>query len=163
MIDENRPEDERGSEPGKLKRKAAGVAQAAADRVRTEAVARKGTAAGTIEQLASAVDNARDGLSESPRLSQYAGELSGSMHGLAERLRSRSIDDIVDDVRNLARRNPTIFIAGSIAIGLLGARFLKATARRERDEFASGEMGLTPAPGMPDEMPPTDVPVQGVH
>ena len=83
MIDENRPEKERtGSEPGK-KRKAAGVAQAAAERVRTEADARKGTAAGTIEQLATAVDSARDGLSESPTLSQYAGELSDSMHGLA--------------------------------------------------------------------------------
>ena len=164
MIDENRPENERtGSEPGKMKRKAAGLAQAAAERVRTEADARKGTAAGTIEQLATAVDSARDGLSESPTLSQYAGELSGSMHGLAERLRSRSIDDLVNDVRNLARRNPTIFIAGSIAIGLLGARFLKATSRRELDEEASGGMDITPAAYAADEMPVPDVPVQGVH
>jgi hypothetical protein len=124
-----------------VKSKAAGVAQAAADRARSEAETHKGAAAGTIDQLADVVDKAGGDLEGSPTLSRYASELSGSMHGLAERLRSRSIDDMAADVRSLARRNPTVFIAGSIAIGLLGARFLKATARREDDSRVAGGMG----------------------
>jgi hypothetical protein len=139
-MDETNSMNERmGNQAEKLKGKAAGVAQAAKDRARTEVETRKGTAAGTIDQLANAVDTARNDLSGSPTLSQYAGELSGSMHALAERLRSRSIDDIASDVRRIARSNPTVFIAGSIAIGLLGARFLKATTQRE-DEGSGRDM-----------------------
>jgi hypothetical protein len=139
-MDETNSVNERmGNQAEKLKGKAAGIAQAAKDRARTEAETRKGTAAGTIDQLAHAVDTARNDLSDSPTLSQYAGELSGSMHALAERLRSRSIDDIASDVRRIARSNPAVFIAGSIAIGLLGARFLKATTNRE-DEDSNHDM-----------------------
>jgi hypothetical protein len=144
VIDETRPDSDRtGTDAEKMKRKAAGVAKAAADRARSEAEMRKGSAAGTIDQLASAVDNVRGDLEGSPTLSRYAGELSGSMHGLAERLRSRSVDDLAADVRSLARRNPTVFVAGSIAIGLLGARFLKATARREETTADTGGRDAT--------------------
>jgi hypothetical protein len=139
--DQTSENDGLGNQANKLKSKAADVAHAAADRARSEAETRKGAAAGTIDQLADAVDNVGGNLSDSPTLSRYASELSGSMHSLAERLRSRSIDDVANDVRSLARRNPTVFIAGSIAIGLLGARFLKATARRENASRDMGGMG----------------------
>ncbi|RYD89813.1 MAG: hypothetical protein EOP61_30840 [Sphingomonadales bacterium] len=151
MTEMNPGNESNGNFTDALKDKAGGLAQAAKERARNEAESGKKSAAGTIDQLASAVDHARDDLSESPTLSQYVGELSGSMHGLADRLRSRSIDELASDARDLARRNPTVFIAGSIAIGLLAARFLKATTRRSEQ------------PSEPEGIADPDLPVPGIH
>ena len=61
---------------------------------------------------------------------------------LATRLREGSIDELVDDTRALARRNPGLFIAGGLVAGFVLARFVKASSRRaptlteEVDEMA---------------------------
>ena len=65
-----------------------------------------------------------------PTLADLASRLAGTVGNLATRLREGSIDDLVDDTRALARRNPGLFIAGGFVAGFVLARFVKASARR---------------------------------
>lgn len=110
------------------KQKARELADQAAQRAKSEAETRKAGAAGQVDQVASAVERAAEELD--PTLSRYASDLASSMHGIAGRLRDRSVDQLADDVRQLARQNPTLFVLGSIGVGLALSRFLKASPRR---------------------------------
>lgn len=109
------------------KRAAKDLAQQAKQRVVSEAEARKEGAAGQVDKLANAVERAAGEFGDNPTLSRYAADFAGSMHGVAGRLRDRNIDELADDVKQLARSNPTAFVLGSVAVGLLLSRFLKAT------------------------------------
>jgi hypothetical protein len=130
------------------KQKAKELADEAAQRAKGEAESRKQGAAGQLDEVASAVERAADDLGDNPTLSRYASDLAGSMHGIAGRLRDRSVDELADDVRQLARTNSTLFVLGSIGVGLALSRFLKASPRRphpasDSDAARTGE----PVPG----------------
>jgi len=56
----------------------------------------------------------------------------------ANGLRDKSADELLRDVRNLARRQPALFIGGSVAVGILAARFLKSSRDGETREFYQG-------------------------
>lgn len=130
------------------KQKARELADQAAQRAKSEAEARKAGAAGQVDQVASAVEHAAGELD--PTLSRYASDLASSMHGLAGRLRDRSVDQLAEDVRQLARQNPTLFVLGSIGVGLALSRFLKASPRREHpasDVDATRSATGEPVPG----------------
>jgi hypothetical protein len=126
------------------KQKARELADQATQRAKSEAEARKSGAAGQVDQMATAVERAAEELD--PTLSRYASDLAGSMHGIAGRLRDRSVDQLADDVRQLARQNPTLFVLGSIGVGLALSRFLKASPRRQH---AGAEMDADMDPAQP--------------
>lgn len=52
-------------------------------------------------------------------------------------MRTRSVSDLVTDVEQFARRQPTAFIGGAFILGLLGARFLKSSSRRNAGQSYS--------------------------
>lgn len=120
------------------KRKAKELAGDATERAKREAETRKEGAAGQVDDVARAVERAAEELGDNPSLSRYASDLAESMHGIAGRLRERSIDDLADDVRQLARSNPTLFVLGSIGAGLALSRFMKASPRRQHGSEATG-------------------------
>jgi hypothetical protein len=113
-----------------------GSSAAAERRVKAEAEARKEGAAGQVDEVARAVDRAADELHDNPTLSRYAADLAGSMHAVADRMRERSVDDLAEEVRQLARRNPALFVLGSVGAGFALARFMKASPRREHGDRA---------------------------
>ena len=59
-------------------------------------------------------------------MSDYLTDMAASMSGLAGNLRGKSAEQLLHDGAELARSNPALFIAGSIAIGFGLSRFLKA-------------------------------------
>jgi hypothetical protein len=69
--------------------------------------------------------------------------MADGLRRLSDGLREKSADEILRDVRRVARENPTLFIAGSIAVGFGIARFARAsaprqTAQRDRPSPAGG-------------------------
>lgn len=86
------------------------------------------TAADQIEALAEGAKSfvseleARDTLG----MSDYLSDMAQSMSGLAGSLRGKSAEQLLHDSADLARNNPALFIAGSIALGFGLSRFLKA-------------------------------------
>jgi hypothetical protein len=124
------------------KSKATEVAEQAKTRGREQIVTGKQAAADQVEKLADALQQTTEGLqrSEQQTLADYANELAGSVRSLATNLRERSVEDLVNDAQTLARRNPTMFFLGSVAIGVVLSRFIKASAdqsRRSSEDFAS--------------------------
>jgi hypothetical protein len=117
---------------------------ALADKVKQDSRERiergKQAAADHVEQLADAIDQAGSRLSEGqPTIGSYATRMADGLDQLAQRLRSSSLEELARDTRQAAIRNPGAYLLGSAAVGLLLARFLKASI--EADEFsASGPL-----------------------
>lgn len=147
--------DERGTEEVRGKAKAdlqegKQRARDAADQAKAEAESRLESgsreAAANVDEIAEAVGTAASRLSESEHesLAEYAKQLSAQLSGLSNRLRERNVDELAADVRNIARRNPALFVLGSLAVGICLSRFAKASQRsgdgRERTAGAAEDV-----------------------
>ena len=86
------------------------------------------TAADQIEALAQGAKSFVSELEDKDTLgmSDYLTDMAESMTGLAGNLRGKSAEQLLHDAADLARSNPGLFIAGSIALGFGLSRFLKA-------------------------------------
>jgi hypothetical protein len=137
--------------PRSATRPSQGFAQRLKEDGRRTLEQRKRSAAQRVEELAQAIGRTGAQFSDNePTLADLASRLSLSVGNLATRLREGSFDDLLEDTRAIARRNPGLFIVGGIAAGFLIARFAKASASR-LDEAA-----LTPddddAPTLTEEV-----------
>ena len=85
------------------------------------------------EQLDSLVEGAQSAASalegkDSLGLAQYMAQLASGLGDFADQVRDNSIEDLVHKGAQLARDNPTLFLAGSVAIGFGLSRFLRASS-----------------------------------
>ena len=121
-----------GGAINKVKSEAATVAQDVKRQGQEQFEARKQTAADQTEKLAGVVERVSEELKDQDQesLADYAGQLAGSMKSFADSLRQRNLDELVKDTQQLARNNPTLFLMGSVAVGIALSRFLKASTQR---------------------------------
>ena len=100
-------------------------------------------------------------------VAQYADKTSDGVERFSGYLRETEVDEMVDQARGFARSRPALFLGSAVALGFLGARFLKSSSQ---EAGGSGEpvAALPPAEGPPTatgstptmERPPiTDSPV----
>jgi len=114
----------------------------------------KRSAADQIDQVAQALSKAGEELNQSqPTLANYAAHIASSISTFSNRLRDGNMDDLVAEARQLAHRNPGLFIAGGVALGFAVSRFLKASPQpaygnyagdysgSSSDDYVSGEYG----------------------
>lgn len=121
------------------------TARNASTTVKQQVNEKRSSAAEGIESLAHAARVAASDLRQHDQdaLSHYVAEMATSVTSLAEGLRKKSVDELIHDAKNIARNNPTLFIAGSIAIGLGIARFAKATQRRSESKTDASDYSTT--------------------
>lgn len=94
----------------------------------------KRAAADQIADIADAIDAAGAQLDESqPTLAGYASKLADGVGGFAAHLREDSIEDLYYQMRQLAIRHPGMFLLGSAALGVVLARFMKASGGQDLD------------------------------
>lgn len=102
-----------------------------AGKVKDEALHQKEQATGSVNRLADGLERVASDCSSEDR---WAGDLlnagAASLKKAANYLSSAQPDDLLDDVERLARRNPTAFVAISLAAGFMLARFSKLAAER---------------------------------
>jgi hypothetical protein len=85
-------------------------------------------------------------------LAGYVESAADQIERLSQRLRSKEVSELLNDVQNLARRQPAAVIGGAFLLGLLGVRFLKSSSRsneqyyRGRDDRWSTRGGEYGAP-----------------
>lgn len=105
----------------------------------------KQRAANQTEKLAGIVERAAQELKggELQPLSDYAAEFATGMKTFAENLRSKTLDELVKDTQQLARKNPALFFIGSIGVGLAISRFVKASSERSHGSYPEPEYPLT--------------------
>jgi len=95
----------------------------------------KQTTASQAEKIADVIEHASSQLKENnlQTLADYASELGTTIKNFSEGLHKRSVDDLLVDIREIARRNPTAFLLGSIVIGVGISRFFKASSERRQE------------------------------
>jgi len=115
------------------------------------------------ESLRQSVTSMREQGQDGPaRLAEQAAD---RVQALGLYLRDNDGDRILADVEDFARRQPMIVAAGAFAVGLLGARFLKASsARRQATKQLTEPVSVErptppPAPTGTAIMPATEPPV----
>lgn len=124
-----------GSSGGKQVRDSA---EELAEKARTEGQAQvqhlRDSAADKVDTLADSVQAAASELKDDDvaHLSQHISDMAGGLSRLSDGLREKSADQILRDVGRLARDNPTLFIAGSIALGFGITRFARASASSDQ-------------------------------
>lgn len=79
-------------------------------------------------------------------VAQYIDQAADRVEHFAGYLRQRQLGDLVQDAERFARRQPGLFLGGAVALGLLGARFLKSSGQRGSAQAASPSPGSRPAP-----------------
>lgn len=85
-----------------------------------------------LRQTAEKVDN--------PGLSKQITRLADSVQRVASSLETTDYEDVIHSLERFARSSPTVFLAGSFAVGLAASRFLRASSREiDDDDFDSPE------------------------
>nr|WP_051231800.1 hypothetical protein [Stutzerimonas azotifigens] len=99
----------------------------------------RGSAAGEIEKIAQSAKAAATELEnqDRPGLSQYVTSAAQYLSEFADDVRAKNADELFHDVTRMARNNPGLFIAGSVALGFGLMRFAKASSERAQ----SGDYG----------------------
>jgi hypothetical protein len=82
-------------------------------------------------------------------VAQLADSLADQAERLANYLRERDLSDLFNDVRQVAQRQPELFVAGALATGFLLGRFLKssgdATSTHNNASQYSTQYGTAPS------------------
>ena len=63
-----------------------------------------------------------------PQAAHYIRQASEQMQGVADTVRQRDVRELVGEVQDFARRQPTLFFGGAVVLGFAALRFLKSTA-----------------------------------
>jgi hypothetical protein len=99
------------------------------DRARDMAEQKKEEGAGQIDGVAHAIHGAaRELESEMPLAAGYVHAAASRLQDVAQRLHDRGIDELLKDVNNFARSQPTAFFGGAVLAGFMISRFLKSSA-----------------------------------
>jgi exonuclease VII large subunit len=94
-------------------------------------------AADRIGGIASAFRRTSDNLrsENQTRVANLTDTLAEQTERLSSYLRNHDLKDVRADGENLARRQPAIAIGAALALGMLGARFLKSSERGGREQW----------------------------
>lgn len=108
-------------EAGRLKGEAATKARSAAE----EGKAKAAETLGNVSQATrDAAEKLRGGRAEP--IADYINSAADSIDGFAQRMQSKSVDDLIEDTREIVRRSPVVAIAIAAAAGFVISRFLRA-------------------------------------
>ncbi|MFD1691409.1 hypothetical protein ACFSHR_07295 [Azotobacter chroococcum] len=85
---------------------------------------------------------------DEPTLSTYVLDAADHLFKFADQLRGKSAEQLFHEADRLARDNPALFLAGSVAVGFGLTRFARASGRRSLQSARPAEGGLfRPASG----------------
>ena len=113
----------------RAKEAARGVANEGKERLEAQSEA----AATRVDDVADAIGSAASRLDELDHqgLAEYANQMASALTDLSVKLREKSVDELAHDVGSIAKRNPALFLLGSVAVGLGLSRFAKAKAPQQ--------------------------------
>jgi hypothetical protein len=114
------------------------LASDAASKARDMAESQKDIGARSLANVARAIHSAaREMVEESPQIARYANVAADRLDEVSKAIKERPLGRLVDDVTGYARQQPVAFLAGSVVLGALLARFLKSSSASERRESAA--------------------------
>ncbi|HWT13048.1 MAG TPA: hypothetical protein VN231_09880 [Allosphingosinicella sp.] len=111
----------------------------ATDKLRGFADDGKGRATGLLEDISSIIEDAARSIDErlGEEYGNYAHRASGAVSSFAEKVRDKSVEDLLDDTRSVVRTSPTIAIAAAAVVGFA----LMRVVRTGLDDSGGGGRG----------------------
>lgn len=81
-------------------------------------------------------------------IAQGLSDVASGLGEFAERMRNKSAEELLQEGARLARQNPVLFLAGTVAVGFALSRFLRATAETDTSTAPSddGLEAFSPTP-----------------
>src|SRR5438876_5650683 len=106
------------------------IGQRAKDRVRQEIDRRSSDAGSQVRSVAEGLRQAGADLRKegNPAIAGVADTAAEKIDGVASYLTESDADALLRDLDALARRQPMLVIAGAFVLGVVGARFIKASS-----------------------------------
>ena len=122
---------------GEAKNQARYLMNQTQDQVRVQASEQKTKASGGIRSVADQLRNVADGnvdTQQQTMVTDLARQASEKAQDLATWLDAREPGDLVNEVRDLARRKPGTFLLGAAALGVLAGRLTRSAVDVKRDD-----------------------------
>jgi hypothetical protein len=118
-----------------VKQSSADAMEQARESTRAALDSQKGRAAEGLGSVASALRSTGRQLNDQGQdaFGQYAERAAEKVDAMANQLRNKGVDELVYEAERFARREPELFLGGAVVLGLLAARFLKASNSRRRE------------------------------
>ena len=85
--------------------------------------------AGQLGDIANALRHSSQDLDGRPA-AKVVNKAADQIDRVAEYVRTADVDEMRRSIESFARREPLLFLGGAFAAGMIGARFLKSSARR---------------------------------
>lgn len=106
----------------------------AGDKAREYADMGKARAFDALGQLARMLEDAAGQVDEKlgGQYGQYARSAAGQVNTLADRINSKDVDELVEDVRGFVRQSPAAAIGAAAAVGFVLARLVQAGVDDQR-------------------------------
>jgi hypothetical protein len=94
------------------------------------------SAAEGLESVAGAVNVVGERLRENHlgELSQYTDLATEQIEKAAAWLRTTTPEEIAHDIEDYAKKQPAVFVAGALALGLIGVRFLRSASQDDSQD-----------------------------
>jgi hypothetical protein len=120
----------------------------ARDEFRQQAQQRNDQAAEQFRTLSERITALADGRPEDAGpLPGYLGEVEGRVRSLATRLEDRGPQGVMQDLTDLARRRPGVFLAGAVGLGFVIGRTVRAGTAAQQ---AAGSTSQWTSPSRPE-------------
>jgi ABC-type transporter Mla subunit MlaD len=94
---------------------------------------RKDQAAESVQNIARSLRDACKQFDDRPNIRAFADSAAEGLEHFAETIRSRSFNELFEDVESVVRRRPGAVAAATMATGFLLARFIKSSAEGIRE------------------------------
>ena len=99
------------------------------EKVEESVSSQKSMGADYIASFAQATGRAADQFeNDIPQAAQFIRQASEQIQGFADTVRERDARELLGDVQDFARRQPTLFFGGAVVLGFAALRFLKSAA-----------------------------------
>jgi ElaB/YqjD/DUF883 family membrane-anchored ribosome-binding protein len=108
-------------QPAGLMSQAQDKARTAANTGKDKATSAMGEVAQMIEDVAKTIDEKLGGT-----YGDYARKASGTIVGVADNLKAKDVDELLDDARSFVRKQPAVAIGAAAALGFVLTRLIKA-------------------------------------
>lgn len=132
--------DKAGDVVNQTQQKAGEVVDQVKQQASSQFDTQKGRAAEALGSVALAIRQTGTQLhdQENTQVAQYADKAAEQVERLSTYLRETDLNNVVRGVERYARRQPALFIGGALALGLLGARFLKSSSQQSQNQDWGG-------------------------
>ena len=133
--------------PGAFVRdEASKLAGHAGDKARSFADTGKDKATGALDEFSNLMRDAAGSVDEKlgEQYGQYARSAADQISGLADSLRGKQVDDLLDDAREFVKKSPAVAVGIAAGVGFILARLLKSGLDAAGDLADKGDPGDSP-------------------